>query len=369
MQQELPIVKPTVKLSKHDQIIRAVNIAKESQFGVKAIKVELEANLNRDCDVEEAHDYMMRRLQDMGLADEGNYVTLHDGLETAWQPLRPLTYCEFYYDGSVDSEFTFTLMLDDPENIFLLPKIVDIWNDFAEEHGTMDIRGAGMHMAFLPGGVYPAEKQKDYRVRFDNFKKSMTMLLPALYFLGASCENSRGLDFRKPNIGFEDHRTAIDYRLGALEFRVFDPCYQNPSLILDNFVVMSRTLKYWRKKYKPGLEKTHKKALFGTDDSNDLDRLYTTYAHLELLNSGLKLLKPGYLTVKEIKNQRKFLRNKHALNKIRKQTASDAELGYREYLDRCKLTGAEAGLSKQMYIKDRVSYYLKKQEGLWELAV
>ncbi len=360
-----------MKLSRHDQIIRAVNIAKKSQFGVKAIKVELEANIDRDCDVEDAHNYMMERLKNMGLAEIGdNYVTLHDGLETTWQPLAPLTYCEFYHDGSVDSEFTFTLLLDNPENIFLLPKIVEIWNDFCNDNGMPSIQGAGMHMAFLTSGVYPANRQQGYAERYSNFKKSMTMLLPALYFLGASCERSRGLEYRKPFVGIEDHRSAIDYRNGALEFRVFDPCYHTPEMILDNFVVMSRTLKYWRTKYKPGIEKICRKAQFGVDSGRELERFYCTYTHIDLLNAGLKLLKPGYLTIKEIKSQRKFSKSKNTLNKIKRQTLKDVKLEYAEYKDRVKWAYGDEAKARPLdrYIEERTQMLNQQQQGDWELA-
>lgn len=358
------------KLSKHDQIIRAVNLAKKSQFGVKAIKVELEADLDRGCDVEEAHNYIMGRLQNMGLAEVGDeWTTLHSGLETTWEPLRPLTYCEFYCDGSVDSEFTFTLMLDNPENIFLLPKIVEIWNDFCEEYGTLDVRGAGMHMAFLTSGSYPTQP-RNYETRFNNFRKSMTMLLPALYFLGASCENSRGLEYRKPRVGLDDHRSAIDYRGGALEFRVFDPCYHTPEMILDNFVVMSRTLKYWTLKYRPGLERICQQAKFGVDYGNDLDRFYATYTHLDLLNNGLKLLKPGYLKTKDIKRQRKFIRDKNWLNKAKKYMLRDSQLEYQEYRERFIWAYSSDVIPKTLeeYVSDRVSELENRQHGEWDLV-
>jgi hypothetical protein len=326
-------------------VVRAVNRAKKSQFQVTAVKVELEANLRRReggdfSNVTDCHDYLMAKLATLGLAEfrEDEWITLGHGVETEWHPIWPLTYAEFYFDGSVDSEFTFTLMLDTPRNVFLLPKIVKAFNSLAKEVGNgVDVRGAGMHMAWINSnnGVYPTRGTSADESRFYNYRKSMRMLLPALYFLGTGHEQTRGLGFRRPDVSSGSHRTAIDYRGGALEFRVFDTCYDKPNQILDNIVVMANSMKYWKSSFvSSGVEKITSRVKFGVDSSNRLDRFYVTYTHLDLLNFGLERLKPSYRTISQLKKQRKFTTDKRSLRKSKKEQERAAEAEYQEYADR-----------------------------------
>lgn len=321
-------------------ILEAVKAAKGSEFGATAIKVELEAQFGREGGFDYApycHNWIMGRLESLGLATQGE-VELSHGDDSEWGPVLPLTYAEFYRDGSVDSEFTFTIMLDNPENIFLLPKIIKVFTDLGEANGNgIDVRGAGMHMAFLksPDGDYPTYSSASDRPFFHNFEKSMTLLMPALYFLGTSNEISRGLGFRQPGVGFDNHRTAVDYRGGALEFRVFDTCYNQPEAILDNFVVMSRALRYWTSRHVPcGLEKITTELRFGKDRGDSLERFYSTYTHIDLLNQGLVRLKPSYYTIREVKLQRKFEVTKKRLDAQKVNEAKQAEVEYAEYEDR-----------------------------------
>lgn len=329
--------------AKRTAIIKAVERAKNSQFKATAIKVELEAQLQRNGDFYSTtfcHDFIMERLEKLGLAehDHNDYIRLSHDVETHWFPLGPLTYAEFYCDGSVDSEFTFTLMIDKPENVFLIPKVIKIFKELAKAVGNgMDVRGAGMHMAFLnsPHGDYPSDTSSADENRFHNYRISMRMLLPALFFLAANKEISRGLGFRRPDVGRNSHRTAIDYRQGALEFRVFDTCYNKPEAILDNIVVMSNTMKYWKDKFvKTGVEKIATTVKFGRDGNDRLDRFFVTYTHLDLLNWGLERLKPSYLSISELKKQRKFTLDKRELTKQRNTQERAATAEYSEYEDR-----------------------------------
>lgn len=288
------------------------------------------------------HDYIMEKMVDLGLAEkrEGEYWNSSHGMNTEYHPIGALKYAEFYRDGSVDSEFTFTIMLDNPENIFLLPKVIEIWNQLGEEiDNGMDVRGAGMHMALLSteDGSYGSyhSMSETQAMKFTNFKSSMQLLLPALYCLGASNETSRRLDYRRPTIDVDSHRAAIDYRHGALEFRIFDTCYDNPENILDNVVVISKCMKYWAKKRVPnGMKKITEQTTFGDSGGDDLNRFYCLIEHVDLLNTGLRKLKPSYYTITEVKQQRKVTVSKRSIGsrvrKYRKQVTSE----YAEYLDR-----------------------------------
>ena len=271
---------------------------------------------------EDCQEYMVSKLAERGLIYDEHIV-----------------FAKFYNDGSVDSEFTITIGID---HIDKAPIILEVFKQLGEAiDNDFDVAGAGMHMAFLfsPDGSYnrhdtPNELNRRY---YENFKQSMTMLMPALFFLASSNETSRGLGYRNPAVGYDTHRCAIDYRGRALEFRLFDTCYENPEAILDNFVVMSKCLDYWREDYKPsGLEKISQRIRFGNDKDRTLGRFYTTEKHFDLLNVGLLKLKPSYYTISEIKQQRKFNKTKRSTKKVVREYAEQLPVEYEEYAERRK---------------------------------
>lgn len=291
------------------------------------------------------HDWLLERLVPYGLAeaipeDEEDYKDCYgEVLAMKYRPIGALKFSKFYFDGSVDSEWTFTLSIeDDPSVALMAPKFIELFKALGEAvGGSFDISGSGMHTALLFGenAVYPSTTNERMMQRFHNYKRSMRLLLPAVYFLAASTDVSRGLGYRYPDIGYESHRTAIDFRGGALEFRVFDTCYDHPEIILDNLVVMKNTMKFWTDTYKPsGLAKIANNVIFGHDSGRTLERFYQTVDHIDLLNRGLQMLKPSYLTVGEIKAQRKFKMNKRVVRKQEDNQRTQIKLGYKEYADR-----------------------------------
>ena len=264
----------------------------------------------------------------------------HGDYYTNWYPVRPLVYGEFYNDGSVDSEFTFTLMIDNEENVKLLPKIINIFNELAEEMGTeINVRGAGMHMALIndPDGRYPTSNpdDDDTHTMASNFQKSMMLLLPALYFLSSPSESSRALNYRRPQISAREKYSAIAWRNGSLEFRCFETCYDQPETILDNLVVIRNCMRYWSPTYKSnGVEKKIKELAFGNDRGYTLDRLYMTAEHLDALNIGIHKIKPSYLKVREIKSQRGFKQTKRTIASQLRQLQKEATIEHKEYIQR-----------------------------------
>lgn len=377
-------------MNKDDVIVSELRKAMAGDFGVSAIKVELEAQFNRgsrgncyDCEGEGqygcsycedgevyndeteeyeecgecidgyiqcdcgsdsefgsevvCHDWIMSKLSDMGLAERTDELNNFANIRSNWKPKLPLTYAEFYRDGSVDSEFTFTLLLTDPSVVLLLPRFIEIFNELGEEIGNgIEVDGAGMHMAFLtnPDGLYPTHDWQLPEYHFQNFKRAMSLLQPALFFLGATNENTRGLNYRKPGVS-TDKYSSISVKYGAIEFRVFDTCYDNPEQILDNVVVMSKAMRYWSDPYTPtGLDKVTNTTKFGTEGGYNLDRFYGTEVHIDLLNAGLRKLKPNYLTVKQIKQQRKFTKTKNTFKGEIDKIKKDAQLSYKEYENR-----------------------------------
>lgn len=367
------------KLSKDELILRAVELGKKSAFGVTGVKIELEAKFGReytstgrtDCtacggrttiphgcstgcegcewesrvrcpkclfdapdfsDNNYCQQWLLKTLSKSGLASlsrsEHQYVAK-----------QPLVFCKFYTDPSVDSEFTATLSLKKSENIFLLPKLVEAFNALGEAIGNgCNVENAGMHMALLNDKhcyYNPNDRPDDARLdQYRNFKKSMALLMPALFFLGSSNEKSRSLHFREPKVSLEKY-SAVHYIGGALEFRVFNTCYDNPDAVLDNFVVMRNCIRFWTNKYRsPRLDKIAASMYFGNDDGDTLARLYTTTTHLDILNAGLQKIKPAYYSIKELKRQRSFGTTKRHLNKAITEATKQAEAAYKEYESR-----------------------------------
>lgn len=286
------------------------------------------------------HSFIMKKLKELNLAEfrEGDWRNTHAGYSTQWHPVAPLKYAEFYRDGSVDSEFTFTLSIEDPRSVLLLPKVIDIWKQLGDAIGQgINVARAGMHTAILqtPDCTYPVIHSPAQQRMFDNFQKSMNLFLPALFFLGSGNDRSRELGFRKPQVSSREKYSAVYYRGQALEYRLFNTCYDNPDTILDNLVVIANTLKYWGPEYRPsGLSKIANGIKFGNENDDSLERFYCTAQHIDLLNAGLKKLKPAYYTIKEVKKQRAFRRTKRTVKHIFTERAKQATQEYTDYENR-----------------------------------
>jgi hypothetical protein len=352
-------------MDKQQIVLDAVKKLQKSEFKATAIKIELEANLDRNNDENDCAELIAgylaealgHNLPELYDDDDGNEGT------QATNPFPEISFFRFYNDGSVDSELTITVKLDKPENIYILPKIVEVWNTFCQEagNGYIDLDGAGMHMALLntSDASYPSTPTEANRYRFWNYRKSMTMLLPALYFLGTHCDRSRGLEYRRPIVsttdmdhGYEKY-AAVNYGCGALEFRVFDTCYDKPEAILDNFVVMANTMRYWTTTYRSsGMENICSSTEFGNDRDYTLSRFYVTTEHIDLLNHGLMRIKPAYKAIRELKQERRFTLNRGSFTRQQRQAEIDAENDYNEYLERFKWT-LEA--RKLYFLADRYS--------------
>ena len=377
------------------------------------------------------HDWLMGKLAKIGLAQklpDGETLGLpHSLISVHYKPIGALKYAEFYHDGSVDSEFTVTISLKNRNNIFLVPQIAEIFKSLGKAIGNeISTERAGMHMAlinhskFLYGRGHNTKTENSV-IRYDNFKRSMTLLLPTLYFLASQDHVSRGMRFREPCVGSADNQdgngkySAINYSFGAIEFRAFETCYGEPERILDNFVVMANCMRYWTKVFTPcGLEKRVKSIRFGNDTNHELDRLYSTVEHLDLLNAGLMKLKPSYMSLKECKLQRQFKTNKGTIKRTIRKVVKEAEAEYPEY-DKCydwhmeinrkhvegrlleeemarfgrvsdvnleevdknivkeakRLIAEEANkkLPLAKFVEDKVKNYNERVEGKWELSV
>lgn len=319
--------------------------------GVTGIKVELEAQMGRRGDFDDTDfclDWMMSDVA--GVIKQPVQPGAYWRGDTVKNPFSWMKYAHFYNDGSVDSEITFTIKLDDPNNIYYLPEVIKSFKRLSDANGrSFTTSGAGMHMALLFNSscTYPSNTGMR-QTRRRNMKRSVMQLLPALYFLAATDDNTRGIGpYRRPQISMDysaDSRnmsnpkySAISYRQGAMEFRVFDTCYETPNRILDNIAVMANCVKFATIAYKsPNIEKICRNMTFGNDAGTTLGRLYHKEEHLDVLNAGLKILKPDYYTVKEVKEQRKFTKTKTQIKNVDKDLAKQAKDESEEYQERFK---------------------------------
>jgi hypothetical protein len=338
-----------------EAVLRAVERLKTNPFGTTGIKVELEASLCRDESDSDALEIVLNNMaMKVGLSSFNNFVVYNEECDVCGEyaedeahihnPLPGIVYARCYNDGSVDTEITFTVSVNKSENVFLLPKMLSAFDDYCLGYeDDYDVEGAGMHIALIntPDCSYPGSANTANMNRFRNFRKSMQLLLPALYFLSAHNDTTRGLSMREPRIGCTENShghekfSAVNYTHGAIEFRVFDTCYDKPDAILDNIVVMANCMRYWRRSYlASGLERVIPSIMFGSSGSRSLQRLYTTTQHIDLLNAGLVKLKPSYYTITELKKQRNFSVDRRAYEQRVQEVRKEVEKGYEEYKQR-----------------------------------
>jgi len=378
------------------EVVQAIQKMKDSEFGLTGVKVELEAVFDRDsmpgsrincptcegneyvpcthCDREgceecdfdgdiecpdcngageianelvgtnfhdmsSIHDTILEKLVPLGLArplEEGGTSQYSHKYKVKY----PMVHSHVYADATVDTEMTFTLSMENPKTVLLLPDIIRAFTSLSEETGTLRVDDAGMHISLLshPNNVYPADDDPtdDDYLRYSNFKKSMTLLLPALYLLATHSQSTRKLGYRRPYIGAnahgDAHYNAIHYGYGALEFRIFDTCYDNPEQILDNLIVMSKCMKFWTFVYTRNfLDRVTKQIRFGYNGGGHIDKFYVLNEHLELLNRGLKLIKPDYLSIAQIKKARNFTVTKQTVGKLNDELKLKVKNAYKEY--------------------------------------
>lgn len=252
-----------------------------------------------------------------------------------------LSFMKLYYDGSVDTEVTFTIRLDKVKNIFYIPVIIEVFKEMAEEIGKgLDVRGAGMHTALIfdEDCRYPNTDSFPFdSEEMNNFKRSVQQLLPAFYFLATATKRARPLGYRPPTVGGSGKHTAIGYNGGAIEFRIFDTCYERPEASIDNIVVINNIMKYMSKRYKSPkiLEKVGKEEInFGRNEGQTLERFYLQTDKVDALYAGLPLIKPAYYTVDELCAQREFSITKESLLQREENEREAIAVEYAEYSER-----------------------------------
>lgn len=244
-----------------------------------------------------------------------------------------IVYSKFYNDGSVDSEFTFTLPIKHAVHV------IDVINAFKKLADTVDqgcdTRGAGMHIAIMhsPTGTYPRGCSLDIASR-NTMSVYLKKLMPALFFLGSSNYRSRMLRFREPRMSTSKY-SAINYGNNVLEYRVFETCYQNPEMFKEYVEVIGRSLEY----YTPGSDTPEpslltKKYSFVSPLGTTIARFFSDPKTLAALDETLPYLLPKSRTIEEVKNERSFKYTQKRLATRAQITSNQAAARWPEFKER-----------------------------------
>lgn len=239
-----------------------------------------------------------------GTGNSGNYMdesTCEEFMKdyVPEEVFNRLIYGNFYDDGSVDSEFTFTVSIDNVEDVLVW---MDAFKALADEcgNGHIDTEGAGLHITVMPSANYPVNGQLD-TLGCENFTSEMTKLLPALFFLASSGHRSRDLQYRHASIGDDKYHAISTHDNTCFEFRVFETCYYKPEAFYDYIKTIANCLKFYAS---PELKVKALGKKFGFNDGDEVARFYDTPEQLRILNSTIKHIKPKDKTFKKLKEER-----------------------------------------------------------------
>lgn len=335
--------KETPPKSLTQSVSDAIKQIKTCRYGGTFVKVELEAQLNRDMNCETCYDCDGSGDQedengDLDTCSSCDGTGETDGGEDGWGNQRCEAYMKrkvsaacrkatvfsrFLVDGSVDSEFTFTVPVDKPEYVL---EYIYAFKALAKAiKGGLEVRGAGMHITILRSkdGQYPGNHEFNATARA-NFERSMTKLMPALLFLASPSHQSRGLSYRSPGIGRGSHRHAIDVAnhggSALFEWRVFETCYDRPEMFYDFLCVIAKGLAYYSLSPPPlKISSVGRIEFYDDSGKTGLHKYYHSETHLKLLAEGIEYLKPDHRTTEELYRLRNFTLSPETFAKIRQR--------------------------------------------------
>lgn len=242
--------------------------------------------------------------------------------------LNILAFDKFYDDGSVDSEYTFTIPVDELASAI---EIIDAFKALSREitgESSVDINNAGMHISLLTESKYPTYHELPSRY-ISNFKREVTKLLPALYFLGTHNHRTRSLEYRYPKVSSEDKYSAIyTHSDTCLEYRLFDPCFDEPLALYEKVETIAATLNYFS---------THKTKAnynaFYIPSESQLKAWFNTLPNYQVLEACLPSLKPARKTSKKLLEERRVMSKKDLLAQM-KVERNTLKLSAKDYLAR-----------------------------------
>lgn len=298
----------------------------------------------------QCHDYIMEYLVRHDLAettDDG--VTLgHTGITSYYRPLSPLKYVEFYEDGSVDSEITFTVEID---RVDVCMTMFDALESLADEIGNgIETNGAGMHITLLTSGRYPVRGCLP-EANIQNFRGQVQKLLPALFVAAMATESTREYRFRMPQVSRSDKYSAI-YTHGdtCLEYRLFETCYERPEALYEFLGTIAKTLEYYINpdKLVHSIGETY-------EFHGDGCKLANTPEQVKVLKRQMKFVRPQGYSIKQITDVRGIELSATAINKRMAEQISETKRAYKRY---CEWWDERYNSKIDDRIKARIDYYI-----------
>ncbi len=252
-----------------------------------------------------------------------------------------LVYSKFYEDGSVDSEFTFTIHIDHVEDV---NHWINAFKALSEDCGNseVDVSGAGLHITVIPnsaGGRYPCQDYGLNPTNVGNFIENVNKLMPALFFLASADHKSRGISYRYPLVARDKYdcpQSAVGvctHNDSCIEYRVFETCYDRPEAFGDYIQVIANTLKFYSD---PSLKVSALGQSFGFNYGDNIARLYDTPQQLRILNSTIKHIKPVDKSYKKLKQERGVNYTIKSLNLEEKKKIAQLRSDYQEYHKRAE---------------------------------
>lgn len=240
-----------------------------------------------------------------------------------------LTYGNFYDDGSVDSEYTFTLPVEHVEKV---PDVIEAFKKMAKDvngTGNIDVHGAGLHISVLTEGKYPSRNQLD-EVGMLNFRKEVHKLLPAMFFMASSGRQSRSLEYRIPRISKSEKYSAIfTHNNTCIEYRLFETCYDNTDVFFDYLQVIAKTLEFYVEP-KKRVQALDKKFVFCAGDN--VSRFFDTPEQLRILNGQISEIKPADKSYLRLKRERGIHFNISELQKRKSKKLNSLKKDYKKYV-------------------------------------
>lgn len=243
------------------------------------------------------------------------------------EALAAINYMNFYNDGSVDSELTFTLPIDNPKYAI---EVIEVWNQLAEEIGQgVDVDGAGMHISVLTSGNYPSSQMLP-TAKLNNFVNEVSKLLPALFVAATSGDFTRGFTYRKPQIDHHDKYSAIfTHRGTCLEYRLFETCYQRPTAIYEYLGTIAKTLQYYTD---PTKKVTTMGRQYKMYEHQGLKGLTGQAEQLEVIKKQFMLVKPEGYTIKQMMEDRGIDFSITKARIVERAKARELEKAYKEHV-------------------------------------
>jgi hypothetical protein len=277
-----------------------------------------------------------------------------------------INFMYFYNDGSVDSEITYTLPIDNPQYAL---EVIEAFKSLADEIGNgIDVEGAGMHVSVLTSSDYPSYSRLP-SANINNFKREVAKLLPALYVAATSGDFTRGIGYRDAMITSDTKYSAI-YTHGdtCLEYRLFETCYQRPEALYEYLGVIARTLEYYvdPSKRVTYTSKNEEKSALGTEfpiyGQAGLKGFTELPEQVEVIKKQFKHVQPAGVTMKQFMEQRKI---NLSLTKARKNLAQRSTKIKTAYQEHKKAYEFNRNITLTPYQEDNILYY-RREYPSWD---